>query len=327
MRKRKSFKVISGILFFLIFSVSLVFIFRLTEKIIDFKNHADSSLHYSDSGEDRVFWEGNWYSRNDGLESVLILGIDAASTVDGTSADSSQADFIAVLVIDKLEKSYRLLHINRDTMTEITQLDEEGKSYGTFEAQIALAHAYGSTDTLKCRNTVAAVENLLYGVDIHHYFSMTMDAIPLLNDAVGGVTVTLSQDFPPLGENALAGKEIRLHGDDALTFVRWRSNDPSSSNLERMERQRAYISAMAAQYEDSAAEDIADILMTVSQYIFSDYTLNQMSVLMERLQTYTYEGTVSVAGEAKKGDTYVEFYVDEPALQRTVVEYFYRLKK
>ncbi len=327
MRKQKTFKVIICILFLLIISVSLVFIFRLTEKIIDFKNQADFSPNYSSSGEDRVFLDGTWYTRDESLESVLILGIDAASTIDSANADSAQADFIAVLVIDKLQKSFRILHINRDTMTEISQLDSDGVSYGTFDAQLALAHTYGPNDTVKCRNAVDAVENLLYGIDIHHYFSMTMDAFPILNDAVGGVSVTLSEDFPPLGESALAGSEIKLRGRDALTFIRWRSDDPNSSNLERMERQQMYLDAMFAQYAGSSVESVADTLLEISKYIVSDYTLNQLSVLFERLQTYTYEGTSSIAGEAKKGDMYVEFYADEPALQRTVVDYFYKPEK
>jgi len=327
MRERKSFKIIVGILFFLIFSVSLVIIFRLTEKIIDFKNQADFSAHYSSSGEDRVFLDGSWYTRDEDLESVLILGIDAAGTLDSTRAESAQADFIAVLVIDKLNKSFRVLHINRDTMTEINQLDSADVSYGSFKAQLALAHAYGSTDTVRCRNAITAVENLLYGIDIHHYFSMTMDAIPVLNDAVGGVTVTLSEDMPALGEEALAGREVYLQGSDALTFVRWRSDDPTSSNLKRMERQRTYLNAMAAQYADASVDSAADTLLEISQYFVSDYTLNQLSVLFERLQKYTYEGTASIAGEAVKGDTYVEFYADEQALQRTVVDHFYKPEK
>lgn len=327
MRNRKSFSIIGGILIFLLFSVSLVFIFRLTEKIIDLKNHTDSPLHYTESGGDRVFFDGSWYVPNDSLESLLILGIDAEGTADGDGGDASQADFIAVLVIDKLQKSFRVLHINRDTMTKVTQLDDSGKSYGSFEVQIALAHAYGPTDTIRCRNTVDAVENLLYGIKIHHYFSLTMDAIPLLNDAVGGVSVTLPHDVPALGENALAGQTIHLMGKDALTFVRWRSDDPNFSNVERMERQRTYISAMMEQYDEPQTEDMSETLLSVSEYMVSDYTLNQMSVLLDRLKAYTYEGTVSIAGEAVKGDTYVEFHVDEAALQKTVIEYFYKPEK
>ena len=41
--------------------------------------------------------------------------------------------------------------------------------------QLALAHTYGSGEEDSCENTVLAVENLLYGVGIDHYVSLTMD--------------------------------------------------------------------------------------------------------------------------------------------------------
>lgn len=327
MKKKKMLKEIGVVCLLLVLILSLIFIFRLIEEIVDWKNLSAGLSGYADSGEERVYYDGNWYTLKHSMESVLILGVDSGKTIAGADPNSSQADFIAVLVIDKLNKSFSIVHINRDTMTDINQLDQEGNPYGVFKAQLALAHTYGHTDNIKCRNTVAAVKNLLYGITIDHYFSLTMDAIPILNDSIGGVTISLTEDFPPLGEKATADSTILLRGEDALTFVRWRSDDPYNSNLERMERQRQYISAISSQYVSISSENTLEMMMEVSEYLVADYTIDQLSLLFERLQDYTFEGTVSLVGRAEKGDVYMEYYVDEAALQRTVVDLFYRLEE
>lgn len=326
MKKKKTLKKIGVVCLLFIFILSLISAFNLIEKIVDLK-HLSSTLQYPDSTEERVYFDGNWYIKKHGIENVLILGIDSATTVDGADEASMQADFIAVLSINKLDKTFSVLHINRDTMTDITQLDANGNQYGVFNAQLALAHTYGSTDAVRCNNTVSAVENLLYGTEIDHYFSVTMDAVPILNDSVGGVDVTLTKDFPLFGEEATAGTTITLTGKDALSFVRWRSDDPYNSNLERMERQRLYISALMSRYMNSANESTLKTLMSIDEYVTADYTVDQLSLLFERLRDYTFQGTVSLSGEAKKNDIYVEYYVDETALQKTVVDLFYRLEE
>ncbi len=321
--KRKGILIIVVLL---VFAVSLIFCFGLLEKTILTANEPDEPM-YSDSGDSRVFYENRWYSPKMDLESLLILGIDSIVLPDGTQSDSAQADFIALLVMDKRNKEFRILHINRDTMTDIEQLDDDGTTYGVFNAQIALAHTYGTPGKMQCRNTVAAVENLLYGIRVDHYFSMTMDAVAILNDSVGGVPVTLEEDFPALGESFVKGTAVTLRGDQALTFVRWRNDDAEQSNLGRMERQRQYINALFTRYTETDPGEPLDTMREVSEYTVSSCTVNQLSLILERLQEYTYMGTVTLAGEATKEAEYVEYHIDEAAAQKTVLDLFYELEE
>ena len=46
-----------------------------------------------------------------------------------------------------------------------------------------------------CRYQAKAVSNLLYGVSIDHFCSVTMDAVAVINDAVGGVSVQVMDDM------------------------------------------------------------------------------------------------------------------------------------
>jgi len=253
-----------------------------------------------------------------------VLVIETIYAADGTESSSAQADFLAVLVMDRAEDTFRILHINRDTMTDITQIDAYGKKFGVFHAQIALSHAYGSAGKMQCRNTVDAVENLLYGVKMDHYISLTMDSVPILNDSLGGVRLTLADDFTVLGDEYLSGKEITLRGDQALTFVRWRSDDPTNSNLERMERQRQYIGALFSQYTSADTVDTLETMFRVNEYLVSDCTVDQLSTLIERVRDYRFDGTITLPGEIQKGDVYMEYHVDEPAAQKMIIDLFYK---
>lgn len=306
----------------LIILVSLFAIFGLVEKIINAANTPDEPL-YSYDDEDRIEYKGEWYELNDSIESILVLGIDSIQDPSEGKADSRQADFVALIVIDKEKHTYSILHINRDTMTQITQLDKYGEKYGEYTAQLALSHGYGGTDQIRCRNTVHAVENILYGIDITHYLSLTMDAVAILNDSLGGITVKLANDYPALGEEYVKDAEITLHGDAALSFVRWRNSEAETSNLERMERQRQYIGALFEKYTEFDPENTFETMMKVNEYLVSDCTVNQLSTLIERLQGYEYEGTATLKGETTKPDVYVEYYIDEDAAKQTVIDLFY----
>lgn len=325
--KTKHYKEIVVAILFLVVVVSLISAFGLAEKIFDKLNESSGSLYYTDEGKAQFYYGGELYSLNENVESVLIMGIDSIITSDNSKTDSLQADFIALLVIDKLDHSFRLLHINRDTMTEITQIDENGNKYGTYEAQLALAHTYGGDGKQQCRNTVTAVKNLLYNASIDHYISFTMDAVPIINDIVGGVTVVLEDDIPSIGDEFVKGAEITLTGEQALAFVRYRSDAVTTSNLERMERQRQYITALSKQYISAELDNTLETFADVSEYVVSNCTANQLSVLMERLQEYTYNGTLSLEGEAQKTGEYVEYYIDEAAAQKTVVDLFYKIEE
>ncbi len=325
MKERKHLKIVGFVVLLLVFAVSLFLIFHLIEKIVNYRQETPQSPDYTDSGDSRVFYEGAWYALDDDIETVLVLGIDSIETEGDARKDSAQADFLALLVINRMDESFRILHINRDTMTEIAQLNDNGEKYGTFDAQLALAHTYGGEDKLRCRNTVEAVENLLYGMRIDHYMSLTMDAIATVNDSVGGVSVTLEGDFPALGESFVEGATVTLTGADALTFVRWRNDTAEGSNLERMERQRLYIGALFEKFTEESTDNTLDTVKKVNDHLVSDFTANQISNLMQRLQTYTYEGILEMEGEAQLGEEFVEFYADETALQATVVELFYEL--
>ncbi len=324
MNARKAPRILLVIVIIAVLAVSMFLMFGLIEKIVKLRRDDAVSPGYSDSGDSRIKFDGKDYVLDDTLEAILVMGIDSLAEPDGSRGDSTQADFFALIILDKMNKSFRILHINRDTMTEIPRITGSGEQYDSFTGQLALAHTYGTSDEMRCRNTVTAVENLLYSIQIAHYFSLTMDAIPLIADSVGGVTVTLENDFPVLGETFVKGATVTLTGEDALTFVRYRNNDATGSNLERMERQRLFIDALFTDYAEISADDTLETVKKITDYFVSDCTVSQISNLVDRLRTYADGGVDDLPGMATLGREYVEYYVDEEALQRLVVDCFYK---
>lgn len=278
-------------------------------------------------GREITYYNGTAYAKKEDLETVLLLGVDKfeGETPEGY-LNNQQADFLLLLVMDKENETCTPIQLNRDTMTQIQILGVTGEPAGTFTGQLALAHTYGSGEEDSCENTVLAVENLLYGMEIDHYVSLTMDGVALLNDLVGGVTVEVLDDFSGIDDSLVQGETVTLQGQQALTYVRSRGGLEDSSNLHRMERQRQYLSALQQQLKQASQQDSGftlDALLQLNEYMVSDCTVNQLSDLGDSMAAYEIEDIRTTEGDAQVGEEYMEFTVDEDALQQLVLEVFY----
>lgn len=278
---------------------------------------------------DDLTYKGRTYNQRKELDTVLIMGLDKfdASQESGKYLNRQQADFLLLLIADRDAQSYSILHLNRDTMTDMSVLGDQGKRVDRVNGQLALAHTYGNGGKDSCRNTVEAVSNLLHGVEIDHYMAMTMDGVAILNDLAGGVTLEIMDDFSKVDPTLIQGETMTLKGQQALHYVRARGNMEDSSNLHRMERQRQYLQALREQISVAQQKDtsfFSKAVTKVADYLVSDLTGNQMSLISERLNGFTFTGFETLPGEAVKGDEFMEFYVDEEALMETEIRLFFK---
>lgn len=283
---------------------------------------------YAGQEESLTYYNGAWYARKE-LETVLVMGVDkyaddAAAEDDYTNQE--QADFLLLLVLDRNAGVCTALPLNRDTMTEITALGLAGERTGTFTGQLALAHTYGSGGLDSARNEGRAVSALLYGTEIDHVMAFTMDAVPVLTDAVGGVPVLVEDDFSAMTDQLPMGQEVTLRGELALTFVRGRgSMGGEKTNLNRMARQNAYLQGLYRRLQDTAQDEgfLTQLLLELSPYLDTDCTAAQLNDLYQTVVQDRLAVLDAPAGEAVVGDEFMEFHVDEDALQQTVIELFY----
>ncbi len=276
--------------------------------------------------------DGVEYELNKNIETVLVMGLDKFSEDIDTSSynNDQQADFVMLFVLDNQNKTCKALHINRDTMVEMNILGIAGQEVGTIKQQLALAHTYGNGQNVSCRNTAKAVSNLLQGVNITHYVSVTMDAVPVFNDLVGGVTVAVLDDFTGIDDTLIKGEKVTLMGDQALTYVRNRYGMEDSTNSHRMIRQKQYIEELYKLTREKTDKD-ENFIMTVwrelGKYTVSDCYEQDLLEIYKKVSEYEYLGTVQIEGESIVGEKFMEFYPDEEKLNELVMELFYIPKK
>ena len=279
----------------------------------------------------QLYYNGRWYRLRDGLETCLVLGIDkfsdyTATFVEGDLLNDLQSDVLLLMIEDKAAGVWTALQLNRDTMCEIRRLGISGEKTGTVFQQLCLSHTYGSGGKDSCRNSVKAVSRLLYDVPIDHYYSVNMDAIPVLNDLVGGVTVHVDDDLTAADPVLVQGTDVTLHGDQALHFVRARMSVADGTNLSRMNRQRVFLDALYTQMRTRLQNDSRFALSManrLAEYSTSDLIPEELSELAERLKDEEFRGIQTTMGEAVQGEKYLEFYPDEEKLKTEVLRLFF----
>lgn len=261
---------------------------------------------------------------------VLVMGIDEPGPArDSLSYNNKgEADMVLLAVLDEGKETCSFLALNRDTMMEIPVLGLGGKQAGTRTAQLALAHTYGSGLEDSCENVRKAVSHFLNDIEIDYYVSMNLDAISILNDAVGGVTVTVEDDFSLVDENIRQGTMV-LKGAQAQTFVQTRWGVGDHLNLSRMERQKEYMkNLMEALLEKTRENDgfIRSTYEQVAPYLVSDLPVSTLSSMAERYEGYAFGEVISLEGENVLGEEYYEFYPDMEKLDELILQLFYAPK-
>lgn len=266
-----------------------------------------------------------YYPRQD-IVVVMILGIDREGKLTDQEDNSGHAaDMIALMIFDEKAEQCSVLTLNRDSMVMMPGLNEYGVEDSTYYAQLALSHSFGTGLEDSCENTRKTVSNLLYGITIDHYISMNMDAIAVINDAVGGVTVNVVDDFSAVDPSIKMG-EMTLRGEQAVRFVRARRGLGDQLNLSRMERHKAYFDGFIEALRAKIKENTSFALSTyekMSPYIVTDCSGTVITSMMERYADYELCEIVSPEGENTVGTQYMEFYLDEESLDELILRLFY----
>lgn len=263
------------------------------------------------------------------VTSWLIIGTDVSGNQDGIGEDyqGAMADFMLLVVFDEENHSYGMLQLNRDTMTEIHLLDYKGEGEATADIQLCTAHWYGGNRQQGCENTITAVSHLLGGVPIDGYYELPMKAIPVLNKQVGGVTVTLEDDFSSVDAAMVKGKTITLSDSQAFHYIHDRYGVGDEENTSRMRRQRQYMSAFADKAKQKIAEDnqfAATLLNALDSYAISEINQNDLMHYLDTINEYQSQGMLTIDGKLKLGKAlgdgleHREFYADAASIEQIV---------
>lgn len=278
--------------------------------------------------EGDVRYQGVHYRYNEDILTFLFLGIDKMTEVKPVKngIDGGQSDAIFLLVLNPHSKEMSVIGIPRDTMTDIDVYDKEGFFQKTALGQLTLQHGYGDGATVSCERSMKAVAKLFYNLPIHGYCSVNMGAIPILNDAVGGVELVALEDV--IYTKIKKGDTILLKGMDAYYYLHNRDTKSPESAGRRLERQKQYLTAYAAVALEALKSDITlpvTLYNKLSKYMVTDISLDEISYLAVQAAGYHFdsENMYSLEGEVVMGDRYEEFYIDETALYELILKVFY----
>lgn len=330
----KKKKIILGILLFLLCLIigtagafSILY-YRGKTAFLNYNNlnvSVPDNIDYKDGGN-TIYYKGHTYEFNRNIAAILFMGVDNRELKENAIAGTAgQADALYLFTYDTNNGKIRILSLNRDTMTDISRYDEKGNYYDTSRKQLCLAYAYGDGKKLSAENQVTAVERLIYNVPIHAYFAIDLSAIKILNDDVGGVTLTPEYTFGSFTK----GQPVTIKGDLAEEFVRHRDVSLLDDNLRRMSCQKLYINSFANQVINATKNNLnvpVKLYQDASDYTVTNIGLSSITYLAPTL-ALNYSGLefVSVKGLYKDvpGDNSAEFEVDMTNLFETVLDLFY----
>lgn len=279
--------------------------------------------------EGDVHYNGKIYRYNSSIKTYLFMGIDNAGTVEESMGGFSggQSDAMFLLVTDAAHKTMSVISINRNTMAMVDVYDLLDHCIRQEKKQICLQHAYGDGARTSCLRAADAVSRLFYNIPVNGYISLNMDAISILNDAVGGVTVEVMDDLEnkSLGVSLKRGETVTLNGNEAYVYIRSRDINEFDSASRRLERQNQYLWQLFSQIHDTAMTSESAILR-IHQKI-EDYLVSSIDFVKLAEDVSAYEFTedrmYNVPGETVMGDVYEEYYVDEDAFYEMILDIFY----
>jgi LCP family protein required for cell wall assembly len=181
---------------------------------------------------------------------ILVIGSDGRTSkkdckLGGGCADSGvqheqRADVEMVLHISADRSNATVMSIPRDTMVQVPACrnPETGASTNGYRGMVNGALTYGQA----CQ--VAAVHQLT-GIPIDHFVQLDFSGVVKMSDAVGGVSVCVSDDvYDTYSHLKLAKGDHTLKGYAALAFVRSRHGFGDGSDLGRTYAQHIFLSSL-----------------------------------------------------------------------------------
>lgn len=288
-----------------------------------FENEAETGI---------VHEQGKTYRYNKDITTILCMGIDTTDKVaaeGGEMRTGGQSDSIFLFVLDNKNKKTSVISIPRDTMTDIDLYDVFGEYYETTREHLTLQYAYGDGGRISCELTQKAVAKLMHQIPIHGYVSMNIGVIGALNDMVGGVTLPVCEEWlETVNPDWKYEETVTLRGKDAETYLRARDVETNFTAQSRLTRHKQYLVRFVDQALQAAKKDFLlpfKMYDSAKDYMVTNVGFSEKFYLASTaLGCYFDEYSFYVLeGENRQGAFFDEFYVDEEALRKLIIELFY----
>ncbi|MBK6010290.1 LCP family protein [Streptomyces sp. MBT53] len=188
---------------------------------------------------------------------LLVIGSDGRNNAadcklgggcgSGSSTVGHNADVEMVVHVSADRSNATVMSVPRDTMTQVPACKDPASSQATsgYYGQINSALQYGPA----CQVTTV---HQLTGITIDHFVMLDFAGVVKMSDAVGGVSVCVSDNvYDTYSHLKLAKGTHTLKGEAALEFVRSRHGFGDGSDLGRTVSQHLFLSAMIRKFKSA----------------------------------------------------------------------------
>lgn len=166
---------------------------------------------------------------------ILVLGMDIGSVSDQNNESIKRTDTMMVINYNPDTRSTQIVSIPRDTL-----VTENGKNY-----KANAAYVKGGATKAK-----QVVENIL-SININYVVNIDYTAFRDFIDSIGGVKMKINRDMlydddsQNLHINFKSGTTVKLNGQKAEEFFRWRKNNDgtgfANGDIDRIQNQHDFI--------------------------------------------------------------------------------------
>ncbi len=224
--------------------------------------------------------------RNDLYVNYALFGVDSR---DGNLGKGARSDSIMVLSLDETDNKARLVSVYRDTYLPVTS-----GSYNKANS----AYAYGGPEK--------AVEMLERNLDleIEDYVSVDFSALADSIDALGGVTLDITEDeirYLNEYEEIMARQQKRkyvpvekagvqkLNGLQATAYCRIRYT--TGDDYKRTERQRTVLSQLGEEVKDATVIELLRMASSIFPKVNTSLTMSETLSLLGSAADYDLVGS------------------------------------
>ncbi len=222
----------------------------------------------------------------DGIRTILLVGTDGRTAGD---YEEGSADAMMLAVLDENTKSARILSICRDTAFETDESGTIRKARYVYEKNGAEA--------------LLGVLNRNLDLSVNEYMIVDMNALADAVDAVGGITLKLTDEEASytnhyVGDVAklTGGKTTRvgsgnqtLNGVQAAAYCRIRYTD--GGDKKRSERTRNVLTALAEEAQSATAAELGEMFTEWYPGPKTSMELTELVSLAKEVRDYTIEDT------------------------------------
>lgn len=282
-----------------------------------------------------IMYQGQEYVYRDNIINILCMGVDKEEQMsERNDGDSSvgQADAIFLLSMDLDKKEIRVIAVPRDTMVTLQMYNGAGTYMGEREGQITLQYAYGDGQSLSAMLMAQQVSGLLNDIPINAYLAVNVRCLWKINDAIGGVDITMDDDYTEFNPLFEKGATVHLAGSNLENYIRGRDKTEVDGAYMRMHRMKQYMLAFFEKAKTVVKEDMTlplQVMEELKNDMETDVTAEKaVYLLTEALKCSFLEANMyTLSGENYLIDGYVEYHLNEEAVMELVLDLFYEEKQ